>query len=462
MIRTRHHQPSLWTGVLAEEVDDLWEPWMRTADKLLDDEQLIEKVFEAQARRWLKSRTRGRRQTPAEVVLRLLILKHVRDWSYEVLEREVRANLVYRTFARIGAEKVPDAKTLGRLGQVVGPEVVADLHKRMVEIAVEKKIVAGRRMRVDTTVVETNIHYPTDSSLLGDGARVLTRVMKKLERAGGGLLGKVRNRMRTVRKKAVAIAIAARQRGAKGEEKRRGIYKELLSVTRKIVNQANRVMGEVDSLGRRRKKRFAGMRGQLATMVERVEQVAKQTRVRIFGGDTKFDEKIVSMFEPQTEIIRKGKASKPTEFGKMLKVQEAENQIVTHFEVYEERPADSDLLVRSVEIHKEQTGKVPRIVAADAGFYSQANEKALQAMGVKNVSVPSRNTRSEQRRLHQKKRSFKQGQRWRTGCEGRISVLKRRHGLNRCRYRGQDGMKRWIGLGVIADNLINMGLCLAK
>jgi transposase, IS5 family len=462
MIRTRHHQPSLWTGVLAEEVDDLWEPWMRTADKLLDDEQLIEKVFEAQARRWLKSRTRGRRQTPAEVVLRLLILKHVRDWSYEVLEREVRANLVYRTFARIGAEKVPDAKTLGRLGQVVGPEVVADLHKRMVEIAVEKKIVAGRRMRVDTTVVETNIHYPTDSSLLGDGARVLTRVMKKLERAAGGLLGKVRNRMRTVRKKAVAIAIAARQRGAKGEEKRRGIYKELLSVTRKIVNQANRVMGEVDSLGRRRKKRFAGMRGQLATMVERVEQVAKQTRVRIFGGDTKFDEKIVSMFEPQTEIIRKGKASKPTEFGKMLKVQEAENQIVTHFEVYEERPADSDLLVRSVEIHKEQTGKVPRIVAADAGFYSQANEKALQAMGVKNVSVPSRNTRSEQRRLHQKKRSFKQGQRWRTGCEGRISVLKRRHGLNRCRYRGQDGMKRWIGLGVIADNLINMGLCLAK
>lgn len=435
---------------------------MRTADKLLDDEQLIEKVFEAQARRWLKSRTRGRRQTPAEVVLRLLILKHVRDWSYEVLEREVRANLVYRTFARIGAEKVPDAKTLGRLGQVVGPEVVADLHKRMVEIAVEKKIVAGRRMRVDTTVVETNIHYPTDSSLLGDGARVLTRVMKKLERAAGGLIGKVRNRMRTVRKKAVAIAIAARQRGAKGEEKRRGIYKELLSVTRKIVNQANRVMGEVDSLGRRRKKRFAGMRGQLATMVERVEQVAKQTRVRIFGGDTKFDEKIVSMFEPQTEIIRKGKASKPTEFGKMLKVQEAENQIVTHFEVYEERPADSDLLVRSVEIHKEQTGKVPRIVAADAGFYSQANEKALQAMGVKNVSVPSRNTRSEQRRLHQKKRSFKQGQRWRTGCEGRISVLKRRHGLNRCRYRGQDGMKRWIGLGVIADNLINMGLCLAK
>jgi IS5 family transposase len=461
MIRTRHHQPSLWTGVLAEEVDDLWEPWMRTADRLLDDEQLVERVFEAQARRCLKSRTRGRRQTPAEVVLRLLILKHVRDWSFEVLEREVRANLVYRTFARIGAEKVPDAKTMGRLGQVVGPEVIRDLHRRMVEMAVENKIVTGRRMRVDTTVVETNIHYPTDSSLLGDGARVLTRVMKKVEQAAGGLVGKVRNRLRTVRRKVVAIAIAARQKGAAGEEKRRTVYKGLLSVTRKILNQAQRVIGEVDQLGRRKRKQVSGLRSQLATMIERVGQVVRQTRVRVLGGDTKFQQKIVSVFEPQTEIIRKGKASKPTEFGKMVKVQEAENQIVTHYDVYDERPADSALLIEAVEIHEQQTGSVPRVVAADAGFYSQANEKRLEEMGVKNVSVPNRHTRSEQRRSHQKKRSFRRGQRWRTGCEGRISVLKRRHGLNRCMYRGQDGMKRWVGLGVIADNLINMGLRMA-
>jgi IS5 family transposase len=462
MIRTRHHQPSLWTGVLAEEVDDLWEPWMRTADRLLDDEQLIERVFEAQARRWLNSRTRGRRQTPAEVVLRLLILKHVRNWSYVVLEREVRANLVYRTFARIGAEKVPDAKTLGRLGQVVGPDVIEDLHRRMVQIAVENKIVAGRRMRVDTTVVETNIHYPTDSSLLGDGTRVLTRVMKKVEQAAGGLVAKVRDRMRTVRKKVVAIAIAARQKGAAGEEKRRRIYKGLLSVTRKIVNQAKRVIGEVDQMGRRKKKQLSGCRQQMATMVDRVNQVVKQTRARVFEGNTKFEEKLVSVFEPQTEIIRKGKASKPTEFGKLVKVQEAENQIITHFEVYDERPADSALLVDSVEMHQQQTGSLPRIVAADAGFYSQANEKRLEEMGVRNVSVPNRSTRSEQRRKHQKKRSFKEGQRWRTGCEGRISVLKRRHGLNRCRYHGQNGIRRWVGMGVIADNLINMGLCLAK
>ena len=155
--------------------------------------------------------------------------------------------------------------------------------------------------------------------------------------------------------------------------------------------------------------------------------------------------------------FRKGKASKPNEFGKLLKVQEAENQFITDYEVYNERPADSSLLVEAVKKHQERTGRVPQLVAADAGFYSQANEKKLGEMGVNKVSIPNRNTQSEQRRTHQKKRWFKDGQRWRTGCEGRISVLKRRHGLNRCLYRGQEGMKRWVGMGVIADNLINMG-----
>jgi transposase, IS5 family len=458
MIRTRHQQPTLWTGFLHEEVSDLWEPWMRQADHLLEDETLIEHVFQAQGRRWKKSRTRGRLQTPAEVVLRLLILKHVRDWSYQTLEREVRANLVYRSFARIGSEKVPDAKTLGRLGQVVGGNVVAQLHQRLVEIAVEKKIVPGCKMRVDTTVVETNIHYPTDSSLLGDGARVLTRVMKRVEAAAGGLARKVRNRMRTVRQKVVAIAMASRQAGAAGEEKRRSLYKGLLSVTRKIVNQAQRVAGEVERWGRQRQKRVSGLKTQLTTMIGRVQQVIQQTRVRVLHGETQYSDKIVSVFEPQTEIIRKGKASKPTEFGKLVKIQEAENQIVTHYEVYDERPSDASLLVDAVEKHREQTGRVPHAVTADSGFYTQANEKQLEASGVKRISIPNRKTRSPERRAYQKQRWFKKGQRWRTGCEGRISILKRRHGLNRCLYRGQEGMRRWVGLGVIADNLINMGL----
>jgi Transposase domain (DUF772) len=130
VIQLRHRQPSLWHSGLAKDIEDLWEPWMKEVDQLLEDAALVESVYDAQGKRHRKSRTHGRTQTPAEVALRLLILKHVRNWSYDTLEREVRANLVYRAFTRIGDEKVPDAKTLARLGQVIGPEVIGELHAR--------------------------------------------------------------------------------------------------------------------------------------------------------------------------------------------------------------------------------------------------------------------------------------------------------------------------------------------
>jgi IS5 family transposase len=200
---------------------------------------------------------------------------------------------------------------------------------------------------------------------------------------------------------------------------------------------------------------------QLDEMIPRVEQVMRQTRQRVLGGDTRAEGKIVSVFEPQTEVIRKGKAGKPTEFGKLVKIQEAENQIVTHYEVFDERPSDSSLLTPSLERHIEQFGYAPQIAAADAGFFSATNEALAEELGVKWVAVPSQPAKSEQRKQRQKKRWFRKAQKWRTGCEGRISLLKRRHGLRRSRYKGTDGMRRFVGLGVIADNLINIGRVLA-
>jgi IS5 family transposase len=458
VIHLRHSSPRFPEEFIAEAIGDSWEPWMRQADQILEDEKLVHIVYEALLRRHPKSRTRGRLGTPAEIVLRLLLLKHIRNWSFGVLEREVRTNLLYREFTRVCAGKVPDAKSLGRQALALGPEVIQQLHRRVVELAVENKVVQGRKMRVDTTVVETNIHYPTDSSLLGDGTRVLTRLMKKVASTVGELKEKVRDRMRSVRKKVVSVAIAARCKGEAGEQQRRGLYKGLLSLSRKIVNQAGRVAKEVATLPKKTQAKVRGLVEQMEGIGERTKQVIRQTKARIFDGDTKYPDKVTSMFEPHTEIIRKGKASKPNEFGKLVKVQEAENQIITHVEVFELRPADSDLLVDAVAKHEAVCGRTPDLVAADAGFYSQANEKALDEKGVKRVSIPNRNTKSAARNKYQKQRWFKNGQRWRTGCEGRISVLKRRHGLDRCLYPGQNGMKRWVGMGVIADNLINIGL----
>jgi IS5 family transposase len=457
VIKLRHQQATVWEGLFAEEVAELWEPWMRVVDEVLEDEELVDAVYDAQGKRHPQSRFGGRQQKTAEVSQRMLFIKHVRNWIYETLEREVRANVVYRSFCRIGMEKVPDAKTLVRLGQAIGPETIREMHDRVVALAQQRGVVQGRKMRVDTTVVESNIHYPTDSGLLNDGARVLTRTMKKIEQKAGGLKRKVRDRMRSVSKRVIAIAQALRHKGEEGELKRKREYGQLLRLTRQILNDSRRVWQEVETLPTRRRRSVSGLGERLEAMADQVRRVVRQTKFRVFAGLTQFPDKLVSLFEPHTEIIRKGKAGKPNEFGKLVELQEAENQIITHYEVYDERPSDRHLLLPAVEAHRRKLGRVPGWVAADAGFYSRVNEEAAQELGVKYVSIPNRSTRSEERRRLERQRWFKKAQKWRTGCEGRISVLKRRHGLTRSRYHGLHGMRRWVGLGVIADNLINIG-----
>jgi IS5 family transposase len=396
------------------------------------------------------------------VVLRLLILKHVRNWSYAVLEREVRANLVYRDFSRVGAGKMPDAKTMGRWGVALGPSVIKAIHDRIVQIALAQKVVQGRKMRIDTTVVESNIHYPTDSSLLGDGVRVLTRSMRKITELAGVAGTKLRDRSRCVKWRVLEIARAARAKALPSRDRLKKAYGSLLRATGRVVGQAKRFSKEISDGVKRcaeviQQMAMEGHRRTLDMMVPRVQQVMRQTKARIYQGDTRSAGKIVSIFEPSAEVIRKGKAAKPTEFGKLVKLQEAENQIVIDYEVYAQRPNDADLLIPAIEMHAAKLGRVPRLVAADAGFYSSQNHTMATARGVKRVCIPNHGSKSLSRKREQKKRWFRNGQRWRTGCEGRISVSKRRHGLQRCRYRGDDGMQRWVGLGIIADNLINIG-----
>jgi IS5 family transposase len=467
VIETRRAQRTFGDGLITDEVKDLHEEWMKHADQVLADKEIVAAVYEALAKRHPQSRTRGRRGAPAEVVLRLLVLKHMRNWSYGVLEREVRANLVYRDFTRVGSTKMPDAKTMGRWGVAVGPEVIQQIHDRMVHIARDHRVAEGRRMRVDTTVVETNIHYPTDSSLLGDGVRVLIRTMKKITGIAGAAGAKLRDRSRSVKLRVLEIARAARSKSPPSQARLKEAYRKLLDATGRVLGQAQRFATEIrdgvkSSASRLHQAALEGLRGKLEAMAPRLQQVIRQTKARVFAGDTHAEGKIVSLFEPSTEVIRKGKAGKPTEFGKMVKLQEAENQIVIAYEVYDQRPSDSDLLIAAIQTHQAKLGCMPRLVAADAAFYSAKNEAAAKARGVKRVCIPNRSTKSAERKREQKKRWFRNGQKWRTGSEGRISVVKRRHGLNRSRYKGDAGMKRWVGLGVIADNLVNIGRALAK
>jgi len=291
VIEFRRAQLNFGDKLIADEVEGLDEDWMRHVDEVLADEEILTAVYEALGKRHAMSRTRGRRGFSAEVVLRLLILKHARNWSYEVLEREVRANLVYRNFSRVGFAKMPDAKTMGRWGRALGPEVIKQIHDRIVSIAHEKGIAEGGKMRVDTTVVETNIHFPTDSSLLGDGVRVLNRVMKKVTEIVGDVGAKLRDRGRSVKRRLMEIGRAARAKGPQSKEKLEKAYNSLLNSTSRVVGQALRFAKEIAEGTKRGNSAsetaaLECLRGQLETMIPRVRQVMRQTKARIFRGET--------------------------------------------------------------------------------------------------------------------------------------------------------------------------------
>jgi IS5 family transposase len=462
MIERRHQQRNIFETVIGSVeklVEGLIEPPLRRLDEVLDDAALLETVVERLARRRPRSRTQGRPGTPAEVVLRMLVLKRIKGWSFEETEHEVRKNLVYRRLVRVYFERVPDAKTLLRLSAAIGTDGIEAIHRRLVEMAREQGLVKGQRARVDTTVVETNIRYPTDSRLLADGVRVLTRGLKRIQDATGVVGAKLRNRMRATTHRVLEIARAARSRSLTEARPRleRG-YARLLALVRATVRDAERVIKELSDGVRAAviqpaQRIVATAQRQLETVVPLVGRVVAQTRARIFQGNTHYRDKLFSLFEPHTEAIRKGKTSKPTEFGKLVKIQEAENQLVIDYQVYACRPEDRTLVIPTIAAHTRAFGHPPRLLAADRGFWSATNKRAAKEAGVAKVCIPALGRLHADQAREQHQRWFRRGQRYRTGCEGRISVLKRRDGLARCRYHGSDGIQRWVGWGVVSNNL---------
>jgi IS5 family transposase len=232
-----------------------------------------------------------------------------------------------------------------------------------------------------------------------------------------------------------------------------------MTTTRAVVRDATTMVHRISQRLRTAPASIAatltGARQQLQDMHPLVTRVLDQTRARLLGGDTHVRDKVLSIFEPHTEAIRKGKIAKPTEFGKLVTIQEAEHQIITAYDVHATRPPDVTLWIPALDRHIAMFDRAPDIAAGDRGFASAKNEEAAVTRGVRRVILPRPGRKTPARRAHERQRWFRRGQRWRVGCEGRISVIKRRHGLRRCRYHGADGTVRWVGLGVIANNLVS-------
>ena len=385
----------------------------------------------------------------------MLVVKHLYAWSYEQAEQWVSDSLVLRQFCRVYAARVPDDTTLLRWANLIQPATLQLLLDHVVALARQQHVTRGRKLRLDSTVVATNIHYPVDSTLLADGVRVLTRTIQRakplLQPTVATARSVFRNRTRSVRRVTKHLIDAARRRGEHATQDVQACYQQLLALTRQVVQQAQQVQQALLAHVPSQADRLAQT---LQTFVPRVEQVIRQTTRRVIQGETvPAGEKVVSLFEPHTAIIRKGKAGKPVEFGRVLWLGETDGGIITQARVLMGNPDDAAELVPSLEQHRQQFARPPNLLAGDGKLATASNERSAQQAGVRQVVLPRPGRKTPTRVAYEQQRWFRRGRNWRAGIEGRISGLKRRHGLDRCRYHGDEGMARWVGWGVIAHDL---------
>jgi len=453
MLRDRYEPMNIFELVPA--LSFAMEPVLAQLDGLLDDDTLFQRVKADLAQRCPLTSVNGRPSTPVEVILRMLVVKHLYGWSYAQAEHWVNDSLVLRQFCRVYLQPVPDDTTLIRWANLIQPDTLHHLLDHVVDLARALKVTRGRKLRLDGTVVETHIHHPTDSTLLNDGVRVLSRTLKRAQqvvRDVTSLSPEVfRDRTTSARRQVRRIQETLRQRGQQAEQTMHSAYRRLLATTQAVVQQAQHVCAELKHQAIQPADRLAQTLDHFIPLVEQV--IAQTTRRVLWGESVPADEKVVSLFEPHTAIIRKGKVERPTQFGRAIWLAEVEGGIISRYAVLPGNPPDVAQLQPSLEHHLALFAHPPDLLAGDRSLSSAANEAYAQAQGVKRVVLPQPGAKSAKRIAHEKQGWFRRGWRWRSGIEGRISLLKRRHKLARCLYHGEAGMERWVGWGVIAHDL---------
>jgi IS5 family transposase len=466
LIAQRAQKPLPLGGVTGDDVH-IWDADLKVIDELLRDEQLVDILWQSFRRGSPASPARGRRRMALNRVLRTGVLKHLKTWSWRELFKELQRNLDYRAFSQLFEEAVPSAGALCRNLAHVDAQAVREVNERVTELGREAGVIRGRMYRQDTTVCETNIHHPTDSSLLQDGVRVLQRVVGRVEQLVPSV-AKARDRSRAVRNRVLEIGRAARSRGQAAQQRRVESYRALLRIVRPVITGASTAARK---LGDRRVTRHLSwvdeligskLKRELDTMLPRVEQVVRQTRARVCRGINNYPDKLLSLFEPKTCIIRKGKAHKPTEFGRLVDIVEVENGFVSDYQVLDGNPSDGTLLLPALDRHRQRFGRAPYLAATDRGFWTKQNEREAYALGVKRVAIPATGRVSAARLRLQRSRWFRQAQRWRANGEGRIGTLKNVYGMDRCLYKGDEAMERWVGWCVLANNLVVVARALRR
>lgn len=431
-------------------------PELKKIDAYLEDEKLYRLIRDDLAKRYRKTTETGRHSTPVDVVLRMLVVRRLYGYSYAETERVVRDSLSLRQFCRVYLNDVPDEKTLIRWAHVIQPKTLEKFNERIVQLAVERKVTRGRKLRTDGTVVESNIRAPSDNRLLADGVRVLARtVVRARELLQQNVREPFEDFTQAAKQRARQIGETLRKKTEAAKTVGRQQYQELLEMTRKTIESAGSIQEQLRQHQEPKAKRLEQL---LKSFIPRTEQVIDQTTRRILQGEqVPASEKIVSLFEEHADIICRGKESRPVEYGHKIWLNEVESGLVSHYRILDGNPSDEQQWKPSLKAHLKTFHQPPQQASGDRGLSSEPNEQLAHNLGVKRVILPKRGYRSKARLKHEHKAWFVKGRHWHAGVEGRISVLKRAHDLDRCLAHGFTGFQSWVGWGVIAGNLAVLG-----
>ena len=437
--------PSLWESVLPPELFQMNEELTRV-DTLFDDERFFAPFRERFGTRM------GRPTTAVATYLGMMYLKHRYQLGYEVLVKEVKDSFAWRRFCHLSLDdRVPDSTTLIKLTHKYGEDTVRALNDALVLKLKEGKVVRGRKLRIDTTVVESDIHHPTDTGLLTDGIRVITRVVSKLKRVVPGIGSRFVKHTRKAKKVYLGLMKVMKGRTGKDDAILKKTRYKLVKITGEVIADGRAVQAELELL-QEKSPLVDRLTGQLSEWIDAAEKVVRQTK-EVIKGNRHLPRRLISLFDVDARPIKRGKSRTDTEFGRKVLLGETDHGIITTYQVLDENPSDTALLKPVVKGHRRLFRKRLKAVAGDRGFYSQPNEDWLKDNGVRRVSIPKRGKVREDRRRYQKQSWFKRLQRFRAGIEARISLLKRKFGLKRSLMRGSPGVNIWVGQGILAHNL---------
>jgi IS5 family transposase len=461
MFRTIGDQPSLWESRLPAEVLRLPQELARV-DALLDDP-----AFFAPFAPFFHP-VLGRPSTPVECYLRLMFLKFRYRLGYESLCAEVSDSISWRRFCRIPLDgRVPHPTTLMKLTTRCGQAAVAGLNEALLARAAQAKLLRTGRVRADTTVIPADVAYPTDSGLLARAVGKMVRTVRRVQAAGGATGAAVVDRRRAAARRVRQIAARLRARGKLAWEESSVVIRRVTGELADLAETAAAEAAAVLRNGRRALPKAISGRvlgrlrralDELAVTIRRTATIVAQARSRLAGQMPASATRLVSLHDPDARPIRKGRIDRPVEFGYKAQVIDNDDGVVLDYGVEYGAAPDGPQLAPAINRVARRTGRVPRAVTADRGYGQPAVERDLRDLGVRTVAIPRQALASPARKTLEHGRGFRKLVKWRTGCEGRISYLKRGYGWDRTRLDGLEGASIWCGHGVFAHNLVKISV----